>query len=82
MDELGQLIRNMVTDVIDGEAVPSEVAEGLADSLGIGEKQVEELAGELKVILSEEQELEAIARADSVDQVIASLSSLLVELKG
>ena len=82
MDHLGQLIRDMVTDVIDGPKVPEEVAEGLADSLGIGPQQVDALAGELKGILVEERELEAIARADSVDEVIESLASLLVELKG
>jgi len=82
MDEWKKLIRTMVTDVLDGPGLPEDVAEDLAASLGIAPDQVDELAGELKTILADERELEAVARADSVDEVIESISSLLVELKG
>jgi|TARA_B100001964_G_scaffold227151_1_gene276778 hypothetical protein len=81
MDEWRKLIRTMVTDVLDGPGLPEDVAEDLAESLGIAPDQVEELAAEIKTILADERELEAMARADSVDEVIESISSLLVELK-
>ena len=82
MDDWSELIRSVVTDVLDAPSVPESVAEGLADSLGIAPDQVDQIADELKSLLSEERELEAVARAGSVDEAIESISSLLVELKG
>ena len=82
MHDWSQVILDIVNDVVDGPNVPETVSEGLADTLGLAPDQVDEIAGELRTILSDEKELEAVARADSVDQVIESLSSLMVRLKG
>ena len=82
MDDLGELIGAIMSDAWDGSEVSDQVVEGLADSLGIGRQQVEDLAGAFKGILADERALGAIAEAESVDQAIESLASLLVQLKG
>jgi len=72
---------DLVGDAIAGPKVPASLVEGLAESLGLPPSQVDELADEIRELFSEEPELGAMARAGSVDQVVESLSALLVQLK-